>query len=131
MSALAPRRLAPWSEKFASPATHRVVHGGVDAHRHLVGVLARDALVHVEQVAVLLGDGLGAHALQGVGEVEVDTAAEVADLWADAAALVADVLRLPARDVAGDEVAEGGVDPLEVVVAVLLGNVARVLVAVG
>ena len=112
-------------------AAHRVVHGGVDAHRHLVGVLARDPLVHVEQVAVLLRDGLGAHPLEGVGEVEVDAAAEVADLGADAAALVADVLGLTARDVARHEVAERGVDPLEVVVAVLLGDLARVLLAVG
>ena len=33
-------------------AAHRVVDGGVDAHRHLVRVLAGDPLVHVEQVAV-------------------------------------------------------------------------------
>ena len=67
---------------------------------------------------------------EGVGEVEVDAAAEVADLGADAAALVADVLGLARRDVARHEVAERGVDPLEVVVAVLLGDLARVLLAV-
>ena len=111
-------------------AAHRVVDGGVDAHGDLVGVLPGDLRVHVEQVAVLLGDRLGAHPLEGVGEVEVDPTAEVADQRADTAALVADVLRLSRRDVAGDEVAERGVDPLEVVVAVLLGDVARVLVAV-
>jgi len=33
-------------------ATHRVVHGGVDAHGDLVGVVPGDALVHLEQVAV-------------------------------------------------------------------------------
>ena len=31
-------------------ATHRVVAGRVDAHRHFVRVLAGDALVHLEQV---------------------------------------------------------------------------------
>ena len=50
---------------------HRVVDGGVDAHRDLVRVLVRDALVHVEEVAVLLGDHGLAQPLDGVGEVEV------------------------------------------------------------
>ena len=63
-------------------------------------------------------------------EVQVDPAPEVTDQRADAAALVADVLGLPGGDVAGDQVAERGVDPLQVVVAVLLGDVARVLLAV-
>ena len=34
------------------------MHGGVDPHRHGVGVLAGDPGVHVEEVAVLLLDGL-------------------------------------------------------------------------
>ena len=111
-------------------ATHDVVHGGVDAHRHLVGVLTRDPLVHVEEVVVLLAHRVLAQTLDRVGEVEVDAAAEVADHRAHAATLVADVLGLAGGDVAGDQVAEGGVDPLQVVVAVLLGDVARVLGAV-
>ena len=111
-------------------ATHDVVHGGVDAHRHLVGVLTRDPLVHVEEVVVLLAHRVLAQALDRVGEVEVDAAAEVADHRAHAATLVADVLGLAGGDVAGDQVAEGGVDPLQVVVAVLLRDVARVLGAV-
>ena len=81
MSALAPRRLAPWSEKFASPSTyepghvahqvvvdpepaHRVVDRGVDPHRHAVRVLAGDALVHLEEVAVALLDHVVAEALR-------------------------------------------------------------------
>ena len=39
---------------------HRVVRGGVDAHRHAVGVLAGDALVHLEEVAVAGADDLDA-----------------------------------------------------------------------
>ena len=111
-------------------AAHHVVHGRVDPHRDLVGVLARDPGVHVEEVAVLVLDGLAAEALDGLGEVEVDAASYAVDLGADAAALVAHVLGLAGGDVAGDQVAEGGVDPLEVVVAVLLGDLARVLVGV-
>src|SRR5699024_11261819 len=64
------------------------------------------------------------------GEVEVDPAAEVPDLGADTAALVADDLRLAGGDVAGHEVAEGGVLALQVVVPVLLGDLPGVLVAV-
>ena len=53
-----------------------------------------------------------------VGEVEVDPE----PTGTDAAALVADVLRRPGRDVARHQVAEGRVDPLQVVVALLLGD---------
>ena len=56
-------------------ATHRIVHGGVDAHGDLVGVVPGDALVHLEQVAVSGGDGVLAQATDGLGEVQVDTAA--------------------------------------------------------
>ena len=111
-------------------ATHGVVDGRVDAHRHLVGVVARDALVHVEEVAVLGGDGRLAHTGDGLGEVEVDAAGDAVDLRANAAAFVAHVLGLTRRDVAGHEVTEGGVDALQVVVAILFGNVTRVLLAV-
>ena len=100
---------------------HRVVHGGVDPHRHLVRVLGGDPLVHLEEVAVLLLDRRPAQPRDGVGEVEVDALAA----GAHAAALVADVLRGAGGDVAGDEVAEGRVDPLQVVVALVLGDLAR------
>ena len=51
-------------------AAHGVVDGGIDAHRHLVGIFAGDALVHVEQVAVALLDDVLAEALDGVAEIE-------------------------------------------------------------
>ena len=72
-----------------------------------------------------------AEPLDGLGEVEVDAATHALDLGADAAALVAHVLGLAGGDVAGDQVAERRVDALEVVVAVLLGDLPRVLGAVG
>ena len=46
---------------------HRVVDGGVDAHRHLVRVLVGDALVHLEEVAVALLDHVLAEALDRLG----------------------------------------------------------------
>jgi hypothetical protein len=115
---------------YPEPA-HRVVAGGVDAHRRLVGVLPRDALVHLEEVAVALLDLLLPEALDGVGEVEVHAARSAPDGGADPAALVAHALGGAGGDVAGHEVAEGGVARLEVVVASRLGDAARVLLAVG
>ncbi len=107
---------------------HGVVHGGVDPHRGLVRVLGGDPGVHVEEVAVLLLDLGASHACDGVGEVQVDALAA----GTDATALVADVLRGAGGDVAGDEVAEGRVDPLQVVVALVLGDlVGRPVVALG
>jgi hypothetical protein len=97
------------------------VHGREDAHRQLVRVLVRDALVHLEQVPVPLGDGLLAEALDRVGEVEVDAEAGVAD----PAPLVADRLGRAARDVARRQVAEARVAALEVVVALRLRDLRR------
>ncbi len=99
---------------------HRVVRGRVDAHRDLVGVVVRDALVHVEEVAVALADDVLAEAADRVREVEVDAEARLAD----AAALVADLLGGARGDVARREVAERRVLPLEVVVALGLGDLA-------
>ena len=39
---------------------HRVVRGGVDAHRNFVGIFTRDALVHLEKVSVFRFDGVAA-----------------------------------------------------------------------
>ena len=135
MSALAPRRLAPWSEKLASPRTcrpgngahqvvvhpqaaHRVVDGRVDPHRHLVRIFVGDLLVHVEEVAVLLWITSSPSALDGVGEVQVHRQAALAD----ATPVVADLLGVARRDVARHEVAEARVLAFEVVVALVLGD---------
>ncbi len=98
--------------------THRVVRGGIDAHRDLRGVLVGDPLVHVEQVPVALVDGVLAEPVDGVGEVEVHAVLQ----RADAMTLVHDDLGGTRRDVARREVAEGGVQAFEVVVAVLFGD---------
>ena len=100
-------------------AAHRVVDGGVDHHRRLVGVLVGDFLVHLEEVAVFLLDYVFAQSLDGVVEVEEDGEASAADTVAGIAALFG----CAAGDVAGHEVAEGGIAALEVVVAVLFGYV--------
>ncbi len=102
-------------------SAHRVVHGRVDAHRGLVRVLRGDLRVHVEEVAVLLLDLGAAHTLDGLGEVQVHPLAA----RSHSAALVADVLRRAGGDVTGHQVAERGVDALQVVVALVLGDLVR------
>ena len=103
---------------------HRVVRRRIDAHRHLVGVLAGDLLVHLEEVAVALLDRLLAEPLDGVGEVEVDAVL----LRPDAAPLVDHRLGVAGGHVARHQVAEARVLALQEVVAVafrdLLGRAA-------
>src|SRR3546814_2566818 len=84
----------------------------------LHGGLVGDSRVHVEEVAVALVEGRRAEAADGVREVEVDAVLE----RADALALVDHRLRVAGGDVAGHEVAERRVLPLEEVVAVGVGD---------
>ena len=37
-------------------SAHRVVHGRVNAHRPLIGIFARDVLIHFEEIAIALLD---------------------------------------------------------------------------
>ncbi len=109
-------------------AAHRVVDGRVDPHRHLVRILVGDLLVHLEEVAVARAHGVLADPADRVGEIQVDGQLRLAD----AAALVADRLGGARRDVAGHQVAEARVAPLEVVVALGFGDLLRrPLVAAG
>ena len=102
-------------------AAHRVVDGRVDPHRHLVRILVGDLLVHLEEVAVARAHGVLADAADRVGEIQVDGQLRLAD----AAAFVADRLGGARRDVAGHQVAEARVAPLEVVVALGFGDLLR------
>ena len=61
---------------------HRVVTGRVDTHRHLVRVLSRDPLVHVEQVSVALLDDVDSETIDGIGEVEIHAVFQRADTLA-------------------------------------------------
>ena len=82
--------------------------------------------IHLEQVAVALGDLVFAEPLDRVAEVEV----HAAPAGTDAAPLVAHFFRGARRDVARREVAEARILPLEVVVALRLGNLRRRLRAI-
>ena len=111
-------------------ATHCVVDSGVDHHRvvvshavDLVGLLAGvnvgDLLVHVEEVAVALTDNVDAEAVDRLREVEEHSQTGVVH----AEALVATLLSGARSHVTGNEVTEGGIAALQIVVAVFLRNV--------
>ena len=102
-------------------AAHGVVDGGVDPHRRLVRVFAGDAVVHVEEVAVALTDRGLAQAPGRVREVQIDSQAA----RPDAATGVAGFLGRPRRNVTRGEVAVRRILPLQVVVAVRLGDRVR------
>ena len=100
---------------------HRVVDGGIDAHRNLIGILIGDPLVHLEEIAVAGLDGAEAVALDGVGEVEIDGHA----VRTDAKAGVATFLGGTRCHVAGNHVAERGITAFEVVIAIVNRNIGR------
>src|SRR5260221_14042899 len=94
---------------------------GINAHRYFVCVLPGNFLVHVEEVAVFFADLRLAHSANGIGEVEIDALAA----GANAAAFVADFLGGTRGNVAGHEIAETWITPLEIIIALVLGDLAR------
>ena len=107
-------------------AAHRVMHRRVDAHRHSVGVLAGDALVHLEEIAVALADDFFAEPLDGIAEVQIDAA----PAGADAAPFVADLLDGARSNIARREVAVARILALKEIIAVFFRNlVGRAIVA--
>src|SRR5262249_7956597 len=87
--------------------------GGINPHRLFVGVFASDPLIHFEEIFVLLLHSCPAFTLDGCGKVEVNPAAA----RTDTAPLVANAFGRPRGNVAGGQVAEAGVHPLQVVIA--------------
>ena len=104
--------------------THCVVAGGEDHHRGFIGVVVRNHLVHVEQVAVTVAHHIGAETLDGILEVEI-----YCITGADTVTGVAALLGGTRSDVAGTEVTEGGITALQIEVAVLVGDIGRFLLA--
>ena len=100
---------------------HGVVDGRVDPHGHLIGVLARDLLIHVEKVAVALLHQVQTQTLDGVREIEIDAKARIPD----AAPLVARSFRRARGDVSRREVPETRVHALEVIIPLILRNLTR------
>ena len=102
-------------------SSHRVMGGGIDAHRRAIGIVAADPLVHGHQVAVAGGDDITAFAADRVGEIQVHrTSART-----DAVTGVAEFPGAAGGDIPGGHVAVGGIHPLEEVIPLLLRDVCR------
>ena len=114
--------------------THGVVDSGINHHRlvvlhaiDFVGYVARedvsDFLVHLEEVAVTLHDDIQTQAVDRLREVEEHGETRIVDTIA----LVATLLSGTRGNVTGNEVTEGRIAALQIVVAVLLGNLPTLL----
>ena len=96
-------------------AAHRVMNRRIDHHRQLIGILAGDLLIHLEQVAVARADHRFAEPFGGVPEIQIDAKAG----RRDAATVVTRFLGGAGGNVARREVTEGRVFALQIVVAVI------------
>ena len=114
--------------------THGIVDGGIDHHRlvvlhaidlvgHIAGEDIGNLLVHLEEVAITLHDDIDAEAVDRLREVEEHSQTGVVDTEA----LVATLLSGTRSHVARNEVTEGRIAALEVVVAILLRNLPALL----
>ena len=99
------------------------MYGREDLHRLLIGTHVGNLLVHVEQVAVTLLDDVLAQTLDGGLEIEEHGQTRLVHAVAGVAALLGGARSHVTRH----EVSESRVAALQVVVAVLLGDVRRLL----
>src|ERR1700730_1431920 len=100
-------------------SAHRVMGSWIDPHRHRVCIFSGNSLIDVEQIAVLLTNRFEAEPVDRIRKVQVHALA----VRTHAASLVAYFLRIPRRDVSGNQVAEAWVTILEVVVTLSFGDI--------
>ena len=109
--------------------THRIVDSGINHHRVVVvatvgrgtlftGVHVGNLLIHVEEVAITLTDDVDTQTLDSLREVEEHSQTSVVHTEAG----IATLLGCTAGHVTGNQVTEGRITALQVVVAVFLGN---------
>src|SRR5207247_986152 len=98
----------------------------VDAHRLRVCILAGDALIHLEQVAVAFSNLIFTQSLDGVAEIEINAKSA----RADATTLIARFLRGPRCNVARRKIAETWILPFQEIVAVGLRDRVSLLPAI-
>src|SRR5947209_5158674 len=91
------------------------MHGGIDAHRGAIGILACNFLIHVEEVAVPLANDGFTEALNCLGEIEVNTEST----RADPTSLVAYFLGGPGGNVARSQIAKGWIFAFQKIIAIL------------
>ncbi|SKS15482.1 Uncharacterised protein [Mycobacteroides abscessus subsp. abscessus] len=103
------------------------MHGRVYAHWSLVRIFAGDPFVHREKVAVFGFYGVEAQSGDCVVKIKIDTQAT----GSYAASFVANVLGGARSYVTGDQVAERRVDAFEVIIAVLVRDLAGLALITG
>ncbi len=94
-------------------AAHRVMHCRIDPHRLFICVLSRDALIHIEEIAISLFDFVAAEPLDRIRKIEIDAAA--ARTYAPT--FIADVLGRARGYVARRQIAIARINSFEIVVA--------------
>src|SRR2546423_1699901 len=95
--------------------------GRVDAHGHAIRILVCYPLVHVEEVAVALFDGMAAETLNRIREVQIHTQPGLTC----STAFVTHVFRVTRSDIARHEVTKARVTALQIVIALLLRDLIR------
>src|SRR3954462_13645714 len=120
-----PDDMEPWDGAHQVVIDPEPAHGIVDRrenpHRHPIGIVIGDPLVHLEQIAVAVADGLLPEPADDVGKMQIDAESTLPH----PAAFVADFLGGAGRDVTRSEVAEAGVLPLQEIVPLTLWNLTR------
>ena len=101
--------------------THRVVNSGEDLHRLLVRTYVGDLLIHIEQVTIASLDNILTQTLDS--GLEIEEYSQTGLIYT--VACIATLLCCTRCNVARYEVTECGVATLQVVVAILLGDLRR------
>ena len=68
---------------------HRVMDGGINSHRHFVGIFAGDLFIDFEQISVAFANRIFAQTFNCIGKIEIDAASA----RPNAATFVANFLR--------------------------------------
>ena len=105
---------------------HRVVNGGVNSHRHFIGVFAGDLFVNFKQISIPFADGVFPEALNRIGKIEINAA----PAGANTAAFVANFLRRARGNIARSKIAVTRIFSLEIIIAICLRDFAGHLVAI-
>ena len=99
--------------------THRIVDSRIDHHRRFVRILICDLLIHLEEVAVLLLHHVASQTFDGIAEVEEYGKARIVHTITG----IATFFGSTAGHITRHQVAEGRIATLQIVVALLFGNV--------
>ena len=102
-------------------STHRVVDSRVDHHRRLVGIIVGNLFVHLEEVPIASLYNVLTETLDSRREVQEDSQPSVIHTIAS----VTTLLSRTASHVTRDEITEGWITTLEVIVTIFLLDLGR------